>query len=77
MAVVAQTPLHVKASDQKGKQGSLIFDPVGTNEYLKTELVRLGWLSKVPIPEALQALGIDVDFGKSGHLIEVQVTGTL
>ena len=28
-------PLYLKQSDQKGKQGEAIFDPVGTNEHIK------------------------------------------
>ncbi|MFM2063962.1 MAG: hypothetical protein RLZZ507_3633 [Cyanobacteriota bacterium] len=32
--VLSQMPLHIKASDQAGIQGNLIFDPVGTNEYI-------------------------------------------
>lgn len=72
MKVVSAAPLHVKASDQAGKQGRLIFDPVGSNEYFKNELVLRKWSSRVPIPNAQQALGIDVDFGKGSHLLEVQ-----
>jgi len=71
MTVVASTPLHIKKSDQAGKQGSFIFDPVGTNNHIENELKGKGWLPKVPIPSAQQALGIDVDFGKAGHLAEV------
>jgi len=31
----------IKASDQTGIQGNPIFDPVGTNEYIKAALVKL------------------------------------
>jgi len=72
MSVLSAMPLYVKKSDQAGKQGRLIFDPVGANAHLEKKLIRRKWASKVPIPKAQQALGTDVDFGKSGHLVEVQ-----
>lgn len=65
-------PLHLKASDQAGIQGRPIFDPVGTNEYIKRELDSKGWLSNIPIPKQFDFLGTDVDFGKMGILVEVQ-----
>jgi len=65
-------PLHVKASDQAGLQGNLIFDPVGTNEYIKDVLVGTGWLSTITIPAEYAFLGTDVDFGKHGVLLEAQ-----
>ena len=37
-ATLSGMPLHIKSSDQDGIQGSLIFDPVGTNEYFKAKL---------------------------------------
>ena len=64
--------LHLKASDQAGIQGTPIFDPVGTNEYIKTQLVGLGWKASIPIPEDYSFLGTDVDFGKGGLLVEAQ-----
>jgi hypothetical protein len=35
-AVLRSLPVHFKASDQAGIQGSVIFDPVGTNDFIKT-----------------------------------------
>ena len=35
--ILASMRLHLKKSDQAGIKGSLIFDPVGTNEYVKTD----------------------------------------
>ena len=65
-------PLHLKASDQAGLQGNLIFDPVGTNEHIKRELMNLRWNANTPIPSQFSFLGTDVDFLKSGLLVEVQ-----
>lgn len=65
-------PLHIKASDQAGIQGNPIFDPVGTNEYIKTALVQVGWHSNILIPAAYRFLGKDVDFGKAGVILEIQ-----
>ncbi len=70
--VLKAMPLHVKASDQAGIQGSLIFDPVGTNEYIKREMLKLGWGANIPIPEKYNFLGTDVDFLKSSFLVEAQ-----
>lgn len=64
-------PLHIKPSGQTGIEGNLVFDPVGTNQYIKTALVKLGW-SKIMIPAEYEFLGKDVDFGKAGMLVEVQ-----
>lgn len=64
-------PLHLKASDQAGKQGRPIFDPVGTNEAIKAALAPQGW-ARIPIPPDFNFLGIDVDFGKRGVLAEAQ-----
>jgi hypothetical protein len=71
-SVISKMPLHLKASDQKGKQGSPIFDPVGTNEHLKDELKKINWQPNVRIPEEFTFLGKDVDFTKDGVLVEVQ-----
>jgi hypothetical protein len=38
-AVLRSLPVHFKASDHPGIQGSVIFDPVGTNDFIKTSLV--------------------------------------
>ncbi|MEP0875545.1 hypothetical protein NDA00_06790 [Funiculus sociatus GB2-M2] len=64
-------PLHLKASGQAGIEGNPIFDPVGTNEYIKSALVKLGW-SKILIPAEYDFLGKDIDFGKTGAIVEVQ-----
>ncbi|MBX9736177.1 MAG: hypothetical protein K2X32_04560 [Phycisphaerales bacterium] len=71
-AVLAATPLNLKASDQAGKQGSPIFDPVGTNAAIATALVDRQWTAKHPIPAEFSFLGTDVDFVKNGLLAEVQ-----
>ena len=71
-AVLSAMPLHVKASDQRGIQGTLIFDPVGTNERIKCDLAAKGWLRNVTIPKANRPWGKDVDFCKAGILAEVQ-----
>lgn len=65
-------PLQLKASDQAGKLGTLIFDPVGTNEAIKTEIPAAGFVPNFRVPESLSILGKDVDFAKSGLLVEVQ-----
>ena len=70
--VLNAMPLHLKASDQAGKQGQAIFDPVGTNEHIAQALTALGWSTKIPIPPAFSFLGTDVDFGKNGTVVEVQ-----
>ena len=64
--------LHMKASDQKDKQGSPIFDPVGSNEYIKNSLVKSDWAANVPIPHQFKPWGTDIDFTKSGIIVEVQ-----
>jgi len=70
--VLRNLPLHLKASDQKGKQGSPIFDPVGTNSSIKNALVDIGWRPNVPLPEEYNTFGTDVDFALSGVVAEVQ-----
>jgi hypothetical protein len=70
--VLDSMPLHLKASSQRGKVGAPIFDPIGTNQYIKDELSAFGWSLNVPIPPAFRFLGKDVDFAKSGVLAEVQ-----
>lgn len=71
-ATLSSMPVHLKASDQAGKQGSLIFDPVGTNSFIKEGLCSRGWAPNVPMPEEFKFLGLDVDFMRSGLLLEVQ-----
>ena len=55
-----------------GKQGQAIFDPVGTNAYIKTKLEQNAWLPNKEIPEEYRFLGTDIDFVKTGVIIEVQ-----
>tara|TARA_R110000744_G_C19366200_1_gene561934 strand:+ start:2353 stop:3024 length:672 start_codon:yes stop_codon:yes gene_type:complete len=71
-AVLSQMPLHIKESQQRGIEGSLIFDPVGTNAYIKKALENHSWGTNTPIPSDYQNLGTDVDFTQSGILVEVQ-----
>lgn len=66
------TDLHLKASDQKGKIGSSIFDPVGTNYGIKHNLMKAGWKHNLDIPREFSFLGTDVDFEKNGIIGEVQ-----
>ena len=69
---LGQLAPHLKASDQAGKQGDLIFDPVGTNEAIKSLLTEKSWQSNIRMPEKYSFLGTDVDFVKPGVLVEVQ-----
>lgn len=71
-SVLLDMPLHIKESDQAGIQGSPIFDPVGTNEYIQSGLLKIKWVSKFSIPEKYRFLGADVDFCKNGLLVEIQ-----
>ena len=73
-SVLEQMPLHLKASGQAGRQGSRIFDVVGTNHYIKNSLTRpeLAWAANIQIPPEYRFLGTDVDFCKSGLLVEAQ-----
>jgi hypothetical protein len=70
--VIGHMPLHVSGSDQAGIQGNLIFNPKGTNAYLKDALLDRGWEANIPIPAEYRVLGTDVDFVKDGVLLEVQ-----
>jgi len=72
--VVAAMPLLVKYSDQANRQDRLIFSPVATNIAIGEELVARKWGKQIVIPKAYQALGKDVDFGKDGLLVEVQLS---
>jgi len=72
LAVLQEMPIHLKASDQKGKQGNPIFDPVGTNSYIKQYLTQKEWADKIPLGKELDFLGTDVDFGKNGIILEAQ-----
>ena len=66
LTILEDMPLHLKASDQRGKQGTPIFDPVGTNRFIKQHLTSKGWKNSIPIPKEFGFLGTDIDFGKSG-----------
>jgi hypothetical protein len=70
--VLTGMPLHLKASDQAGIQGTPIFDPVGTNAYLKAALEERGWSRNVSMPSEFSFLGTDVDYVRNGLLVEVQ-----
>jgi hypothetical protein len=71
--VLERMPLHLKASDQHGIQGTPIFDPVGTNEYIKAALRNLrGWRVNIPIPAEYDFLGTGVDFCRGPMLVEIQ-----
>ncbi len=70
--ILLEMPLHLKASDQAGLQGNPIFDPVGTNSYIKEKLVSQKWAANISIPVEYSFMGTDVDFGKSKIIIEVQ-----
>lgn len=70
--VLTRLPVHLKASDQKGREGSAIFDVVGTNEIVKRDLLARGWSAGLPIPREFSFLGTDVDFCKASVLTEVQ-----
>lgn len=71
-AAAESLPLHLKSSDQAGIKGSPIFDPIGTNSFLRRELHRVDWQTNIPIPLEYRFLGTDVDFGKDGVIVEVQ-----
>lgn len=65
-------PLHLKDSDQEGKTGSAIFNPVGTNSFIKDKLAGAEWGTNLPIPDRFDFLGTDIDFFRNGLLCEVQ-----
>lgn len=65
-------PLHLKPSDQDGKQGTPIFDPVAMNAAIKGELEARAWATNLGIPKEVNFLGTDVDFFKTGLLAEAQ-----
>ncbi len=70
--VLTAMPLHLKASDQAGIRGRPIFDPVGTNEHIRTQLQSLSWRYAIPIPAEFKFLGSDVDFAKGTLVVEAQ-----
>lgn len=65
-------PLQLKASQQEGKEGSPIFDPVASNAAIKEALSKRKWPTNTPIPEEVAFLGTDVDFFVAGLLVEAQ-----
>ena len=69
---VETSKIHLKASDQRGKVGSAIFDPVGTNQTFKDLLTAKDWKGNLNIPLEFRFLGKGVDFEKNGIIIEVQ-----
>ncbi len=70
--VLTDLPTYLKESDQRGRQGTLIFDPGGTNREIQKELEKLGWSTHVTMPAELNCFGTDFDFFKDGALLEVQ-----
>lgn len=71
--VLQRLPLCLKASDQAGKQGSPIFDPVATNAFIRDKLnADHGWATNITIPAEYSFLGTDIDAGKNGVMVEVQ-----
>jgi hypothetical protein len=71
--ILQKLPLCLKPSDQAGKQGEPIFDPVATNAFIQKMLNETkGWGTGIPIPEQYRFLGLDIDAGKNGVLVEVQ-----
>ena len=71
-SALVETPLHLKASDQSGIVGNPIFDPVGTNEYIRHKLTEYEWTSNIAIPSEFKFLGTGMDFGKQSTIVEVQ-----
>lgn len=71
--VLQALPVYLKASDQAGRQGRPIFDPVATNAFIRDRLRgNHGWETNILIPPAYSFLGTDIDAGKSGVMVEVQ-----
>jgi hypothetical protein len=69
--VLADLKPHFQASDQRGRVGSPIFDPKGTNTQLNAGVQALGW-QVVPVPEELTMFGQDWDAGRGSTLAEWQ-----
>lgn len=70
--VLGRMPLHLKESDQAGIQGRPIFDPVGTNGYIKKGLQAKRWKANIQVPNEYDFMGTDIDFGKNGFIGEAQ-----
>lgn len=72
-SVLRELPLYLKPSDQAGRQGSPIFDPVAANAFIRTHLEsQNGWTANIPISSEFSFLGTDIDAGKNGVMLEVQ-----
>lgn len=71
-AVLSGLALQLKPSDQAGKQGNPIFDPVASNAAIKAALKKKGWSANIEIPAEVAFLGKDVDFFRRGVLVEAQ-----
>lgn len=65
-------PLFLKSSAQASRQGDAIFDPIATNSFLFSVLSQKNWQAAYPMPAQFDFLGTDIDFAKSGTLVEVQ-----
>ena len=71
--VLARMPTHLKPSNQTGKKGEPVFDPVGTNAYLNERLSQAGWIKPgIPRTSPLAVFGTGLDWGEQGLLVEVQ-----
>ena len=70
--VIDKIKIHLKGSDQRGKKNSYIFDPKGTNEKIKSELIKKNCTPNLKIPDDFNPLGKDIDFFKDGIIVEVQ-----
>jgi hypothetical protein len=72
--VLLKMPLHLKPSGQSGRGGNPVFDPVGTNLTIQTDMLNLntGWQAPIAIPAQYSSLGTDVDLGKNGMIVEAQ-----
>lgn len=71
-SVLSTLPVHLKASEQDGLQGTPIFDPVGTNRAICEAMTQRGWAHNIRIPAEYRFLGTDVDYGKDGIIVEAQ-----
>lgn len=70
--IINALPYYTKPSKQRNKVGSLVFDPVKTNNFFKENLRGMGWKPNVKIPSSFRHMGKDVDFLKDGIVVEVQ-----
>ncbi len=71
--VLKKLPLCLKASDQTGKRGSPIFDPIATNAFIRDKLKDdHRWTTNLTISQEYDFLGTNIDAGKNGVMVEVQ-----